>query len=354
MSLNKNDIKVLSVKDEFVEDGTKYAEKSWVYTFNRMGKADIYERMRNIVKGIIPQSGIEYLLKKNIIKYETKDRKRWFEINRYDIFVEGRKYDIKANFIDTRRPEFSTLSPSNLEPLLDCSALVPTDQLHSRSMSDKDIYIFCFITGRTNDLYGYNPKEALVRRLNQIDGKWILHGFWEYVFIKPPKWIQQYGKKKLGRISLRSLSKHDDGKEFLIGGTIEEKKFLTEKITLDKQKASTENEFFQLFFIRSLDGLIPDGEIILNSKFGAKETIKPRGGFNIQRVKGEFQLIQNDWNDIWFYDATIYIVGYMTKEEFERKSKEIKRFDKTVKQFEPKTDNNRLYVYDLHPIGEIL
>jgi hypothetical protein len=325
MSLNKNDIKVLSVKDEFVEDGTKYAEKSWVYTFNRMGKADIYERMKNIVKGIIPQSAIEYLLKKNRIKYETKDRKRWFEINRYDIFVEGRKYDIKANFIDTRRPEFSTLSPTNLEPLLDCSALVPTDQLHSRSMGDKDIYIFCFITGRANDLYGYNPKEVLVRRLNQIDGRWILHGFWEYEFIKPPKWIQQYGKKKLGRISLRSSSKHDDGKEFLIGGTIEEKKFLTEKITLDKQKASTENE-----------------------------TIKPRGGFNIQKVKGEFQLIQNDWNDIWFYDGTIYIVGYMTKEEFKRKSKEIKRFDKTVKQFEPKTDNNRLYVYDLHPIREIL
>ncbi|MEM2175309.1 MAG: hypothetical protein QXI58_06785 [Candidatus Micrarchaeia archaeon] len=349
--ITEKDIRIMEALDKFVETGTKYAEKSWVYTFNRMGKADIYERMRNIVKGIIPQAAFEFLLKQKKINYQTKPRERWYEINRYDIFVDNRKYDIKANFIDTSKREFRNLSPDNVTPLLDCSALVPTDQLHSRSMEDNDIYIFCFLTGEIKNLNNYQPNRMLFR---EKDGNWILHGFWEYQFIKPPKWIKKHGNESLGKITIISKNKNDDGKEFLVGGTKEEKNFYVEKVKLNNCEATTKEEFFQLFFIRPLDCLIPYEKLIIKTEAGYEEIIHPKGGFKTQKIRGKIQLRQNDWNDIWIYNPTIYFVGYMTKKEFLNKSEEIERFDKTVKQFEPKTLNNRLYVYQLRPIDEIL
>ncbi len=352
MSLNEI---ILDVEDKWVEDGTKYAEKSWPSTFNRMGKANIYERMRNIVKGIIPQSAIEDLLEYKNIHYETKDKKRWFEINRYDILVNGIKYDIKSNFIDTNKAYFRDLSPNNCSPLLDCSVLVPTGQLHARTMRDDDIYIFCFMTGDYNNLLGYDPKDELYRKTDTIDGKWILHGFWGYEFTKPPRWTKVHGKDKLGHILLSSTSDLDINKEFLIGGTREEKEFSIEKIKLNGSKqATTREEFFQLFFIRVIDGLIPDGTIILESESDEREVIEPVGGFETQKVEREIRLIKNDWDDIWIYNGRLYFVGYMTKREFKSKSEEIERFDKTVIQFEPQVDNNRLHVTDLHPISDIL
>lgn len=349
--ITEKDIMIIEALDKFVETGTKYAEKSWVYTFNRMGKADIYERMRNIVKGIIPQAAFEFLLKQKKINYQTEPRERWYEINRYDIFVDNRKYDIKANFIDTSKTEFRNLSPNNVTPLLNCSALVPTDQLHSRSMEDNDIYIFCFLTGEIKNLNNYEPNQMLFRKK---DGNWIIHGFWEYEFIKPPKWINEYGNKNLGKITITSSDKSDEGKKFLVGGTKKERNFYAEEVKLNHRRATTEEEFFQLFFIRPLDCLIPYGKLIVKTETGYEEIIQPRGGFEIRRIKEKIKLTKNDWNDIWIYKPIIYFVGYMTKKEFLDNSEEIKRFDKTVKQFEPKTDNNRFYVYNLRPINEIL
>jgi len=74
MVVNENDILALKAKDKWIIPAVKYAEKSWPCTFNRMGKANIYERMRNIAKGIIVQQAFENLLKEKGVKYET-DRK---------------------------------------------------------------------------------------------------------------------------------------------------------------------------------------------------------------------------------------------------------------------------------------
>jgi|YelNatPaOPRAMG01_1025707.scaffolds.fasta_scaffold21271_3 hypothetical protein len=342
----EDDIITLKTKDKWIVPAVKYAEKSWPCTFNRMGKANIYERMRNIVKGIIVQQAFEDKLKECKIKYETKDRRKWYEIDRYDIYINGKKYDIKTNWID---------SIPNKKWLLDCSALVPTDQVYSRTLSDDDIYIFCFITGKIHNLNGYNPKEVLAKPCFDKDGMWILHGFWDYEFLKPPKWIKAQGCKDLGHVLLKSTSRSDVGKSFILGGTRVQKEFQFEEITLDnKREAVTTREFFQLFFIRPLDNNIPEGKIIIQTERGkVKEVINPRGGFMTERREKQLQLLQNDWDDIWIYNSVIYMVGYMTKGEFKEKSEEIKRFDKTVKQFEIKTDNNRLFVSQLHPISDL-
>ena len=348
MVVKEKDILVMKVDAQSTKQGAEYAEKTWPVTFNRMGKADIYERMINIVKGIAAQKTIEDLLESKKIKYEKKDRKKWYETDRYDIFVQGTKYDIKTNRCD--KAVFQ-----NKKLLLDYSALVPTDQLFSRTLDDDDIYIFAFILYKQNKIYGYDPRNVLYRRPK--DGEWIIHGFWRYEFLKPPKWTKEHGTENLGQIEISSSSQKDKNQRFLLGGTRSLREFGSEEVTLlgTNPKCVTDNEFFQLFFIRSLNGRIPNGKITIKCQNSdVPEIINPVGGFLTRRLeKKGLELIQNDWADIWLYDAYIYFVGYMTKGEFAEKSEEIKRFDKTVEQFETKVPNNRLYVHQLNPFGDL-
>lgn len=55
MSIVAKNILTTKVKKEWIVKGCQYAEKSWPYTYNRMGKSNIYQRLRNIVKGVIAQ-----------------------------------------------------------------------------------------------------------------------------------------------------------------------------------------------------------------------------------------------------------------------------------------------------------
>jgi len=351
--VRENDILIIKVLKEWIEPGTEYAQKSWACTFNRMGKSGIYERMINIVHGITVQKATEYLLKEKRIEFETKDRNKGYEIDRYNIFVNGKKLDIKSNRCG------STFSRSTrVGAILDYSALVPTDQLHSRTFQDEDFYIFAFLLFKRHDLSGYDPRAVISRPPK--DGEWIVHGFWDYEFLKPPKWTKEHGTEELGCIEISSSSSRDRGKRFLLGGTMMPRKFQVEKITLNgsNPKFTTANDFFQLFFIRSLDGNIPNGKITIkceNSKI--VEVINPVGGFKTEKVKrktkDEIVLVQNDWDDIWLYDPYVYFAGYMTKGDFKDRSEEISRYDKTVKQFEPQTDNNRLLVHKLNPIKQL-
>jgi hypothetical protein len=143
----------------------------------------------------------------------------------------------------------------------------------------------------------------------------------------------------------------------MIGGTQVEETFISEKVKLKDRKAYTKFEYHQLFFIRSPDGLLPDGMLTIETSSGVSEKINPKGGFKLNHPNpgndGELRVIQNDWYDLWFYDAKLYIVGYMTKSEFKARSSEIKSGDGSVKQFVPKTDNNRVYVSELNGIEQL-
>lgn len=339
MSIKVNAIKKLSVDKQWIIKGTKYAEKSWPYTYNRMGKSDIYQRLRNIVKGVIAQESLGFLLHSIGIPYETKPREKWYEVNRFDYLVNTSKgklvIDIKSFFI----PRSNTLFKQEGDNyFLDCSALVPKDQIEGREMNDNDIYIFAFIVGV--------EQKEMEMGLFPTECKWLIHCMWEYEFFKPPKYLNEYGCTPLGTIKVSSVPR-DTNREFILGGTAKEKQFYFEKIRFDSNGISeTKKEFFQLFFIRPTDNKLPSGNIQIESKEKKVANIPPTYGF-----KGPNS---NGWDDIWIYDAEIYYVGFATKGYFKNHADLVPRFSKTVKQWEPKTDNYGILVKDLpNPISKL-
>ncbi len=355
--IESNDIIHVKNENSWVNNGIKYAEKSLNSTFNRMASPNPYKRMRRIIKGILSELAFENILSSKKIAFDTKGRTRWYEIDRYDIALKSRKCDLKSFFLDLdldylKNKKILDLKPSSSEWLLDCSALVPSDQLYQRKFQEKDLYLFAFISGRI--------RPSLTDRMmrDNLD-KYIIHSFWDYSWIKPQKWIKKHGKSKLGIIKISSNNSQDQGKKITIGGTIDHRKFMFEEVELvnNPPRAITKNNFFQLYYLQLPDGIIPKGTLTITaSSNNTKEIVYPDFGFRaIKLATREYVIDFNNWNNIWIYDSESYFVGYMEKGEFKKKSTEIKRFYKDCKQYrDTLTDNNMIIVQDLHPLSNII
>ena len=344
MGIDVKDYITYNVNDKWIEHGCEYAQLSWTHTYNRMGRADIFYKMKNIVKGIVAQDGIESHLSKLNIQYKKKDRTRWYETDRYDLEVSGKKYDVKANRVAN---DFT-----NPKDLLKYSALVPSDQLHARSLNDDDIYIFAFIDYKENEHPPfYDPRSSLDKFTGSPHGKWIVHGFWDYDFIRRKKSTID----RVGTLEIKSNDQKDCGITFELGGTTEPKKAYYEQIKLNNlvPHGFSTADFYELFYIRPISNKLPNGKITISTSEGANDEINPLMGFASKIVNRETKIQQNDWGDIWLYDCKVYYVGYMTKGDFKKNSEELKRFDKTVYQFETQTNNNRMYVKDLAPVSDL-
>src|SRR3989338_8187843 len=233
MVVKAKDIIIVPAQDFWINKSLEYAIKSWPFTYNRMGKPNTYHRIQNIAKGLIPQFAFEGILKKKNIKHDKFGETDWHKIDKYDIGINGKRCDIKSNFLDLDSTYLKSrkFNPNNLNWFLDCQALVPTDQTWSETLKDDDYYIFAFVIGRIKNL---SPNPTLNRWSPNTKpaGKKIMHSFWDYNWWKPKKWLIENGTNPLGKISIISSDKKDNRIEFELIGTSEPKVFMKEKIVL--------------------------------------------------------------------------------------------------------------------------
>jgi len=321
--VKKDDILIVRVTEELVAKAVEYAEKSLQYTYNRMGLANYYDRVRNIVSGVVMEGAFKKLLDYNNIKYDLLGNTHWTKKDRYDVGVDGHRYDAKGFFI--KEPDKIKSIEKDKSWLLDCSALVPADQVASRNLEEDDIYIFPFMTGRVirniDDVYDLFEKGQ---------HNYLLHCFWDYSWTKNEEW------NSLGKLILESKMRE----KILVrlGGQGEDKELLIEKIALIPMKVhKTDREFFTVLFVQTCG--IPSGDLNIKSI----------------KIKNPEKITVRDWGNIWLYDALVYFPGFMTKGEFRNKSKKIPRFYKKCKQYgETKTENRMLLVNELNSIKELL
>jgi len=321
--VTKKDIFIVHVTDDLIIRAVQYAEKSLQYTFNRMGLANHYDRVRNIVSGLVMEGAFKRLLDYHNVKYELLGNTHWTKKDRYDVGIDSHRYDVKGFFI--KDMDNIKAIEKDRTWFLDCSALVPADQVAARSLKDDDVYVFPFMTGRVirdiSDIYSL---------FSEGQQKYLIHTFWDYEWFKNPEW------RTLGQLIVES--KMHEKIRIRIGGQGDDKEFIVEKIALvPAQKTTTNKEFYTVLFVQTAD--TPSGALTVESVDINKTEIVERG----------------EWGNIWVYDALVYITGYIRKGEFKDKSEEIPRFYKECKQYaETKTVNRTLYVKELHSITDIL
>jgi len=312
-----DDIAAVDVQPGMLTAGVQYAERSLHFTFNRMGLADPYKRVGNIIAGIVMEEAFRHLLDTHGVKYDLLGRTHFTQKDRYDAGIAGNRYDVKG-FVVKDRERLEAIRASGPAWFLDCSALVPADQVEARSLRPEDLYVFPFAT---------SPPEN-IGAIGRIE-HW-LHCFWDYDWFKNKEW------KSLGR--MRVQSRMPIPVHVRVGGQNEEENFISEDLELlPNRRGSTSAEFHTALFLHCAE--VPVGDLVVSCENRAFQATIP----------------QTSWSNVWPNLDRVYFTGLIPKGEFKEKSTEIPRFYKKCKQYgETKTTNRMLLVKHLHPVERVL
>jgi hypothetical protein len=340
--ITANDIVKIDIQEQWFRKGLEYALISWTSTFNRMGKPNPYIRIEKILLGIIAELAIEEYLISSNIEFETNGKTKWHDVDRYDIGINGFAIDVKSNFLDLNSAYLNLKLPRNIKDKLDwflkCHALVPLDQFNPASSERRahkrdKVYIFPFIEGNFKEAAG---NEALV------------HTFWDY------KWLKRAEYKDLPALGKLSIQYNGTAKaaSICIYGTTKKNVACFEHVNLKSNKIETKNDFFQVFSIEWTGQNIPDGLLKINSnKLNIEERIKPECSFELEKRVDGYWPIENNWQSLKLYNSQVYMLGWISEEDFRIAGKVEKRFTKTIEQYsEIKVDNWGCLIEELEPL----
>jgi hypothetical protein len=341
MTVTPNDIKAISVKDEWIQQGLKYGQLSWTQTFNRMGKASPYKKIQNITLGKIAESAVLDYLKDKKIKYTLKGSTKWYEIDIDDLEINNSQIDVKSFFIDSNSSYIRSKKIENdLEAKLKwyskCHALVPADQIASRTRGNpkmKKVFVFVFIEGTVNSNSNKN----------------VMHAFWNYSWIKK---AEQKDAPHLGKLEINNKSSKP--LHLVIYGTTAKNTAVVENLVINPGKKKTNSSYHQVFSVYSKNG-IPDGEVVINAtNAGIVEIIKPIISFNVDNTVTPSNLLDNNWNALDLNIAKCFISGWLLKDDFIVISKEYPRYTKIFEQYQDTlTSNFACRVTELENIDNI-
>lgn len=321
--ITAKDIFVVQVSEMMVSEGINYAEKSLHYTYNRMGLSNHYDRLRNIVKGLIMEQALKELLTIHNVHFDLLGNTHWMKKDRYDVGINGKRYDVKGNYISNQKDAHRVkLDPSWL---LDCCALVPKDQVEAKSLAADDYYVFAYMIGSfvrdTSKIYDMFNREAK---------RYLIHTFLDNAWYKNENW------KSIGKLQIES--KMETPIAIRIGGQDENGEVTEEimKIAPGGQYV-TKKDFFTVLFAQT-SSLPSGGLTVKNSTIGKTE---------------EIGLL--DWGNLWVQDSFVYLPGFISKGKFRDVSVDIPMYYKNCKQYsETRTPNRMINVEDLDSLRELL
>ena len=337
--MNAKDIIKLNVSNDSLMRGLNYALLSWTSTFNRMGKPNPYTRMQKIMIGVAAEHEFVKYLESKGIQYDLSGRTRWYEVDRYDLSINGVPVDVKANMLDFRSPYIvDKISGTTIEQwLLKCQALVPLDQFNCKSARKvKKCYVFPFIGGYFDTMFGAQP---------------YIHAFWDYRWLKKGPY-----KDDRTRSALKLYySKPSKDASIRIYGADGNNGACIEDVELSQPSVTTKNRYFKVFSVLWTGDGDPQGDLTIKwMQNNLKEKIKAELSFELERTADGYAPSENNWQSMQMFDYTIYIAGWIHEDDMRVDGKEYKRFCKDVEQYqEIKVDNWGCDVRDLNPLNNI-
>jgi hypothetical protein len=261
-----------------------------------------------------------YLSEQNI-PFDVKSAAPFTDPNQYDVSLGGRRCDIKS-FLISYREQIAEMK-RNPQVVLDAPALVPSDQNAAEGRSDKDIYLFAFISG--------------LIAASQSDLQKMIHTEQPYYLIHamPEQWLRPAKWNPLGALVLKSDSEETQIIE--VGGQVERREMRTVAVEVPPRTRVQINEgFYSLAYIHSKT--LPNARIGIHSP-----------------VSQETHIINSlDWGNIWVYGLDILLTGYLTRAEFNRSAHSIPPGARVFQYEHTRTKNLAVQVSELKSLAELL
>ncbi len=314
--LTKNDFIRIPYTPDLSEGGIAYASRSLPHTYNRMGGSDA-NRMRRIVAGIGVELAFRRYLTEREIPFDVKGATPFTDPDKYDVSLGGRRCDVKS-FLLSRREQINDLK-GDLNLLLDATALIPSDQFAAATHAESDLYIFAFLTGLVAA-----SRADMIRALGAGQS---LH----LMYTLPKDWAKPDRWGALGRLAIKSDS--DEPLSFELGGQNQDREFISERILLEPHtRTETESTFHTLAYAHV--NKMPDARIGIHAPLKRETHIIP----------------STKWGNIQVYGMSVLLVGYLTREEFRQKAREIPTGSRVFQYSETKTKNLGVPVRELKPL----
>ena len=315
-----SDIIHLPYTRDLTEGGIAYALRSLPYTYNRMGGSP-YDRLRRIVAGVAVELAFRRYLSEQDVPFDVKGATPFTEPDRYDVALGGRRCDIKS-FLITYREQIAEMK-RNPEVVLNAPALVPSDQNAKEGHSNKDIYLFAFLSGLIA------ASQADLQKVIYKEQPHYLVHVMPNVWMKPSKW------NSLGALVLKSESAQTQIVE--IGGQDERRETRSLEVELPPNtRVQVDEGFFSVAYIHSKS--LPDARIGIHSH-----------ALNETHLVGAM-----DWGNIWVYGMDILLAGWLTREKFNQIAKPIREGSRVFQYDKTRTKNLGVPVHDLLPITDLI
>lgn len=318
--INISDLLHLPYTRDLTEGGIAYALRALPHTYTRAGGSP-YDRLRRIGAGAAVELAFRRYLAEQNIPYEVKGAMPFTEPERYDVTLGGRRCRIKSYLISYREQ----VAEMKRDPgvVLNAPALVPSDQNAAEGRSDKDIYLFAFLSGLVTA-----SQEDIHKA---IYNKQPIH----LVHVMPDAWLRPSEWKPLGRLVLKSESA--EAQTIEVNGQDEERGMRTVSVELPpRTRVQLEQEYFSVGYIQSKS--LPDARIGIHSPTGKKTHL----------------IGALEWGNLWIYDMDILLAGWLTREEFNRRASPLQEGARVFQYERTRTKNLSVPVHDLKPIPELL
>jgi hypothetical protein len=317
--ISASDLLHLPHTRDLTEGGVAYALRSLPYSFQRVSGSS-YERLRRGVASAAVELAFRRYLSDQKLPFEVESALPFTGHDRYDVFLGGRRCEIKSYLI-SHRDQISRIQ-HNPELLLQAPALVASDQHAAEGHSSRDLYLFAFVMGRVGTTWA-----ALQQDMKAQEPHYQIH-------VMPESWNRPSKWNPLGKLVLKTDSKEPQTLE--IGGQDEGRTIRSCTVELPCQtRVELENRFCSLAYVHTKSG--PPARIGIHSP-----------------VRRETHLIgAGDWGNIWVYDMDILLAGYITREEFSRRASFIPIGSRVFQYNQTQVKNLAVPVSDLRTLSEL-
>lgn len=318
--ITSSDLLHLPYTRDLTEGGIAYALRSLPYTYNRAG-GSVYDRLRRIAAGVAVELAFRRYLAERNVPFDVKGATPFTEPDRYDVALGGRRCDIQSFFITYR--EQITEMKRNPGVVLNAPALVPSDQNAAEGHTDKDIYLFAFLSGLVAA-----SLEDMQRAIHKKQPVHLVH-------VMPDSWLRPSDWKPLGRLVLKSESAETQVVE--VNGQVEGRETRASVVELPpRTRIQIEDGYFSVAYLQSRSS--PDARIGIHSP-----------------ARRETHLIgAMDWGNIWVYGMDILLAGWLTRAEFDRRATPLQEGARVFQYDRTRTKNLAVPVHALKPVSELL
>src|SRR5260221_3092710 len=318
--ISPSDLIHLPYTRDLTEGGIAYAVRSLPYMYNRASSSP-YDRLRRTVASVAVDLTFRRYLSEQNIPFDVKSGTPFTDPNQYDVSLGGRRCDIKSFFISYR--EQIAEMKRNPQVVLDAPALVPSDQNAAEGRSDKDIYLFAFLSG----LIAASQSD-LQKVIYTDQPHYLIHAMPE-AWMRPTKW------NPLGALVLKSESETTQIVE--IGGQVEGREMRTAVVEVPpRTRVKLDEGFYSLAYIHSKS--LPNARI----------------GIHSPTLQGTHIIRQKGLGNILVYGMDILLAGYFTRAEFNRGARAILPGTRVFQYDHTRTKNLAVSVSELKSLADLL